>query len=273
MLFFQGLHWVRFLHYFDDFNSAGLVGCWFSWSVNSLIVAGSGTEQWNATTGTSGTVDSSTTVSPLYYHQYEVTFAVSGNGSTSPLGSNVWENAGSLSITATPNAGYAFSSWSSNTGSITFNNATSASATATISGTGTITATFAIKTYTITVTQGANGVIAPGASTVNYGGSQNFTITPNTGYSIASLTVDGSPVAVASSYIFSNVTGTHTITATFALTPTSTPQPTAAPTSAPTPMPTMTPNPTPTPTLTTSVTVAQPQSKHPHWHRWVNIFQ
>jgi len=115
-----------------------------SWSVNSSIVAGSGTEQWIATNGTSGTVDSSTTVSPLYYHQYEVTFAVSGNGSTSPTGSNVWENASSLPMTAKPNTGYTFSSWSSNTGSITFNNATSASSTATISGTGTITATFAV---------------------------------------------------------------------------------------------------------------------------------
>ena len=64
-------------------------------------------------------------------------------------------------------------------------------------------------------------MIAPGTSTVNYGGSQTFTITPNTGYSIASLTVDGSAVAVASSYTFSNVQATHTITATFALTPAS----------------------------------------------------
>ena len=75
-----------------------------------------------------------------------MTFAVSpsGSGSTGPSGSNIWENAGSLSMTATPSAGYTFSSWSSSTGSITFNNANSASATATISGTGTITATFTL---------------------------------------------------------------------------------------------------------------------------------
>ncbi len=114
-----------------------------SWNVNSTIVAGSGTEQWIATSGISGIVGSSTVVSPLYYHQYKVTFAAAGGGSTSPTGSNVWENASSLPIMATPNAGYTFSSWSSNTGSITFNNATAASSTATISGTGTITASFA----------------------------------------------------------------------------------------------------------------------------------
>ena len=54
-----------------------------------------------------------------------------------------------------------------------------------------ITATFANK-FSITVVQGANGVISPGTTDVNYGGSQTFTITPNTGYSIVSLIVDGS---------------------------------------------------------------------------------
>ena len=132
-----------------------------SWSVNSPIIAGSGTEQWIATAGTSGTVGASTAVSPLYYHQYKVSFAVSGDGSTSPIGSNVWENASSLPITATPNAGYTFSSWSSNTGSITFNNATAASATATINGTGTITASFAINTPTPTPTATPTPTSAP----------------------------------------------------------------------------------------------------------------
>ena len=176
--------------------------------------------------------------------------------------SNVWENAGPLSITATPNAGYNFSSWSSNTGMVTFDNPDSASATTTIGGTGTITATFAINTYPITVTQNANGQITPVTTTVNYGADQSFTITPNTGYYIASLTVDGSPVAVASSYSFSNVQASHTITATFALIPTSTPTPTSSasastPTPTPTPaatsIPTTTPSPTPVSTQTPTV--------------------
>ena len=69
----------------------------------------------------------------------------------------------------------------------------------TITGDTTVDVSFAINTYTITVTQTANGVIAPGTTTVNYGATQSFTITPNTGYYIACLTVDGSSVAVASS--------------------------------------------------------------------------
>jgi hypothetical protein len=200
------------------------------------------------------TVSAAGTVTGVYVTQYQVTFFVgpSGSGSTSPAGTNVWENAGSLSITATPGADYTFSTWSqSDTGIITFNNNASASTTATISGTGSITAIF-VNTYTIRVTQGTYGVIAPGTTTVNYGGSQTFTITPIAGYSIASLTVDGSPVAVASSYTFTNVQASHTITATFALTP--------APT--PTPAPTATPTITPTPSLssTPTTTSASPQN-------------
>ena len=110
--------------------------------------------------------------------------------------------------------------------------------------------------YAITVTQTANGVIAPATTSVNYGGSQVFTITPSTGYSIASLTVDGSAVTVAASYTFTNVQAVHTITATYALIPTPTPTPTPVPTVAPTSAPTSTPKPTaaPTPTVTPSPT-------------------
>jgi hypothetical protein len=71
-----------------------------------------------------------------------------------------------------------------------------------------------------TVTQGANGNITPagtgGVVSVATGANQTFTITPNTGYHIASLTVDSSAVApLVSSYTFTNVTGNHTIAATF----------------------------------------------------------
>ena len=168
------------------------------------------------------TMNSPMTATANWQTQYQLTFAVIGSGSTMPTGSNVWENAGSLSITATPNTGYSFSSWSSNTESITFNSANSASTTATIGGTGTITATFTINTYTITVTQGANGVIAPGTSVVDYGATPSFSITPNTGYYIASITADGASVTVISasgqSYQFSAVSANGSLTATFAAT-------------------------------------------------------
>ena len=41
-------------------------------------------------------------------------------------------------------------------------------------------------------------------------------MTPNTGYKIATVTVDGSAVATNPTYTFSNITSNHTISATFA---------------------------------------------------------
>jgi hypothetical protein len=58
-----------------------------------------------------------------------------------------------------------------------------------------------------------------GPVTVNEGADQSFTITPNTGYHIDTLTVDGNPVTPASSYAFHNVAGDHTIAASFAANP------------------------------------------------------
>jgi hypothetical protein len=68
----------------------------------------------------------------------------------------------------------------------------------------------------ITSSAGTGGSISPsGATTVAFGGNQTYTITPNSGYAISGLTVDGSFVTPASSYTFSNVTANHTIAATF----------------------------------------------------------
>lgn len=80
----------------------------------------------------------------------------------------------------------------------------------------TIFATFKLKTFVITAVAGANGVIAPaGEVTVNYGGSQTFVITPNTGYLVGDVRVDGVSVGPRLVYMFNNVTSNHTIEATF----------------------------------------------------------
>jgi hypothetical protein len=84
--------------------------------------------------------------------------------------------------------------------------------------------TTANPTYTITPTAGANGTISPAAAvSVASGGSQAFTITPNSGYKIATVTVDGASVAASSPYTFTNVTASHTISATFSAVVSNTP--------------------------------------------------
>jgi hypothetical protein len=71
--------------------------------------------------------------------------------------------------------------------------------------------------YSITASAGTGGSISPsGATSVASGGSKAYTITPNTGYKIADVKVDGASIGAASTYTFSNITSGHTISAAFA---------------------------------------------------------
>ncbi|MFZ3137756.1 MAG: DUF1566 domain-containing protein, partial [Thermodesulfovibrionales bacterium] len=91
------------------------------------------------------------------------------------------------------------------------------SCTVTMDAAKTVTATFTLKTYTITATAGSGGSITPsGTVTVNQGASQSFTITANTNYTVGGVVVDGSSVGSVTGYTFTNVTGSHTISASFA---------------------------------------------------------
>lgn len=81
----------------------------------------------------------------------------------------------------------------------------------------TIEASFIATPYTIVVTQGSNGSISPGSGTVNCGGSQEYTITPDPCYTISDVIVDGVSVGAVPSYEFTNVQEGHTITATFSV--------------------------------------------------------
>jgi hypothetical protein len=74
-----------------------------------------------------------------------------------------------------------------------------------------------LPTYTITASAGAGGSISPsGQVSVLVGASQSFSITPNTGYQITDVTVDGVSQGAISSYYFSSISANHTITASFA---------------------------------------------------------
>ena len=127
-------------------------------------------------------------------------------------------NASSKTYTITPNAGYQIAN-------VTINGTSSPSAIATgtytatsVTGDIAIVATFAQTptSFTITPTAGPGGAISPAvAQTVASGSSATFTMTPDAGYQIAALLVDGAPVANAASYPFTNVTAAHTIAVTF----------------------------------------------------------
>jgi len=76
-----------------------------------------------------------------------------------------------------------------------------------------------VTTHSVTVTQTSGGTIAPlggAANAVPHGANKTFTITPEPGYAIASVTVDGADVGAVRSWTLVNVADDkRAITATF----------------------------------------------------------
>ena len=71
--------------------------------------------------------------------------------------------------------------------------------------------------YTIKATAGAGGSISPsGNVSVREGRDQTFTITPDQGYAVSNVKIDGESVGVVTSYSFENVRKAHTIAVSFA---------------------------------------------------------
>ena len=70
--------------------------------------------------------------------------------------------------------------------------------------------------YTIKATAGAGGSISPsGDVSVREGEDQTFTITPDEGYAVADVKIDGKSIGAVNSYAFENVRRTHTIEVIF----------------------------------------------------------
>ena len=74
----------------------------------------------------------------------------------------------------------------------------------------------AISTFVIKASASEGGTISPSGSVkVSAGSDQTFTFTPNAGYRVKEVIVDGKAVTAASSYTFKNVEEKHTIAVTF----------------------------------------------------------
>jgi hypothetical protein len=183
-----------------------------STNVNLVAPATIGTYTLRVYISKSGPATNYSDVQVTVAASYTLTYTAGPNGSitgTSPQ--TIDSGASGTAVIPVAATGYHFVNWSD--GSIA-NPRTDTSVTASIA----VTANFAINTYTITPTAGANGSISPStAVTVNYGANQAFTITPATGYHVASVLVDGASVGAVASYTFNSVAAAHSISATFAI--------------------------------------------------------
>ncbi|MCC6649833.1 MAG: hypothetical protein IT348_01635, partial [Candidatus Eisenbacteria bacterium] len=147
--------------------------------------------------------------------QWSLTASSGANGSIAPAGVTLVNDGGGQAYTITPDANHHVADVlvdAVSVGAVTSYTFTNVTANHTIS------ASFAIDTYTITASAGANGSISPsGAVSVDHGANQAFTITPDANYHVADVLVDAVSVGAVTSYTFTNVTASHTISASFAI--------------------------------------------------------
>lgn len=155
-------------------------------------------------------------------HTIEVTFApqelnisasAGTGGSISPNGTTKVKYGEDKTFTITPNEGYEIKAVivdgqdKGKITSYTFND---------VKGEHTISASFVKKTFNITASACAGGSVSPnGTSTVSYGDNKTFSFTPNQGYKVKSVVVDGVNKGELTTYTFSNVKAAHSISVTF----------------------------------------------------------
>lgn len=136
--------------------------------------------------------------------------AGTGTGTTTPdVGVYEYEEGIVVDLSASPAASSVFSGWGGDVDA--------GGDTVTMDGNKTVTATFDLRTFTISATADENGSIDPvGSATVNYGSDETYTFTPEEGYQLDKVTVDGEETDVTEdSYTFLNVVVDHSISVTF----------------------------------------------------------
>ena len=152
---------------------------------------------------------------------HTITATANEGGTITPSGAVAVEEGGSQTFAITPDAGYHIADVTVNGVSV---GAVSSYSVEKISKNVTIEASFARDSsggsgttrYTITASAGEGGSISPeGSVRVRRGSDRTFTITPDEGYQISDVLVDGESVGAVDSYTFENVRARHTIQAVF----------------------------------------------------------
>ena len=155
----------------------------------------------------------------------EFTITFNGNGGTPYVGSMRTTNQKLTSLpTATRSGRYSFDGWYTaasggtkiTTATVFYENTAVYAHWTYIGGGGSSGGGGGYTYHTIRAIFGLNGSISPsGWTSVRHGWDQTFTITPDKGYAVAKVLVDGKSVGSVKSYTFKNVTTDHTIEVVF----------------------------------------------------------
>ena len=155
----------------------------------------------------------------------EFTITFNGNGGTPYVGSMRTTNQKLTSLpTATRSGRYSFDGWYTaasggtkiTTATVFYENTAVYAHWTYIGGGGSSGGGGGYTYHTIRAIFGLNGSISPsGWTSVRHGWDQTFTVTPDKGYAVAKVLVDGKSVGSVKSYTFKNVTKDHTIEVVF----------------------------------------------------------
>lgn len=170
-----------------------------NWTSNGVIYSTSATEVISMTTNRSYKAN-------FKKKTYTISLSASTGGTVS--GNGTFEHGSTCIVTATPNSGYAFESWTEGSTIVS----TDASYSFTVSAARTLKANF-VKTYTITLQSGIGGYTS-GQGTFNRGTTCTVVATPYNGYSFVNWTESGSSVSSNASYSFT-VNANRTLKANF----------------------------------------------------------
>jgi len=208
---------LKLLHYEISASNIGLVGLWIDVTTShditnhiicgcvtslsappSLIITTQPVDQ-TVTEGNDATFTAAASGTPTPTVRWQVT--TDGGSSWNDIPGAITTELTITSVTLSQN-GYKYQAVFTNTAG----SATTDAATLTVHA----------ASFVITASADSGGLISPsGNVTVSYGADQAFTITPDSGYNISNVTVDGVSQGVITNYPFTNVTANHRISGTF----------------------------------------------------------
>jgi hypothetical protein len=149
----------------------------------------------------------------VVFEKNTCTITTATDGSGTAEGGGDYGYGSTVTVTATPDDGRHFVKWTESGVEVSTDPTYSFTATANRD----LTACFTIDTYAITASvSGGGGTASPLTQTVDWGTDAAVALTPEARWHVASVTDNGTPVAVANPYVITGVTKAHDVVVTFA---------------------------------------------------------